>query len=401
MVRLAALITLLMLALAPAADAAGLTATRRVLAREMARAGASSGAYVVDLDRNRELFGSRPDVARMPASVEKLYTSSTALLLYGAQGRLTTQVLASALPDANGTIAGDVVLRGGGDPTFGSAAAQALANKVAVAGVTRIQGRVIGDESAFDGFRGPPSAGLRLTSDVGPLSALSFNHGRTGKYRPFWQASPAKFAAQAFQKALKNAGVKVTGGARAGTAAAGMTPLLQWDSPTLGTVIQLMNQPSDNYMAETLVKDLGAEFGSAGSTAAGARVVMDTVKRFGIEPMVRDGSGLSRNDRTTPRQVVGLLQGMAGSDVADVFDASLPVVGRNGTMVRRMRGTVAQDRCHTKTGTLHDVSALAGYCTTTGGEHLAFAFLMNRVYPLSAHVLQDRMTVALARYNAQ
>jgi len=65
-----------------------------------------------------------------------------------------------------------------------------------------------------------------------------------------------------------------------------------------------------------------------------------------------------------------------------------------------MRGTAAQDRCRAKTGTLRDVSALAGFCDTTGGERVAFAFLMNRVWPGSARVLQDRMTVALARYDA-
>ena len=66
-------------------------------------------------------------------------------------------------------------------------------------------------------------------------------------------------------------------------------------------------------------------------------------------------------------------------------------------MYNRMRGTAAQDRCHTKTGTLHDVSTLAGFCNTTGGERVAFAFLMNRVNPSAAHALQDRMTAALAR----
>ena len=53
------------------------------------------------------------------------------------------------------------------------------------------------------------------------------------------------------------------------------------------------------------------------------------------------------------------------------------MAGRTGTLVHRMRGTAAQDRCQAKTGTLHDVSALAGYCTTTAGAHVAFAFLMN------------------------
>ena len=70
----------------------------------------------------------------------------------------------------------------------------------------------------------------------------------------------------------------------------------------------------------------------------------------------------------------------------------------SGTVGARMRGTVAQDRCSAKTGTLIAVSALAGYCTTTAGTNVAFAFLMNGVNPAGAHVLQDRMTVALASY---
>jgi D-alanyl-D-alanine carboxypeptidase/D-alanyl-D-alanine-endopeptidase (penicillin-binding protein 4) len=398
MARLAALVTLLTLALTPAAHASGLAATKRVLAREMARSGANSGAYVVDLTTGQELFARKPDVARMPASVEKLYTSATALLLYGANGHMTTSVLADALPDENGTIAGDLVLRGAGDPTFGTASATSLAQRLAQSGIGRIDGRVIGDESAWDVFRGPPSSNFRLTSEVGPLSALAYNHGRTGASRPYFQTSPARFAAQQFERVLKSRGVKVTGKARAGTADSGMTPLSEWDSPALSAIVRAMNQPSDNWIAETLVKGLGAQFGEAGSTQAGTRVVRDTVRQFdGVSPTVIDGSGLSRGNRTSPREVVKLLQGMSESEAAEAFDESLAVVGRNGTLYRRMRGTAAQDRCHAKTGTLHDVSTLAGYCATAGGGRVAFAFLMNRVWPGSAHVLQDRMTVALAR----
>jgi D-alanyl-D-alanine carboxypeptidase/D-alanyl-D-alanine-endopeptidase (penicillin-binding protein 4) len=160
-----------------------------------------------------------------------------------------------------------------------------------------------------------------------------------------------------------------------------------------------MNQPSDNYIAETLIKGLGAQFGGAGSTAAGAAVVRQTVKdQFGIEPQVVDGSGLSRADRTTPRQIVQLLTGVEQTDIAAALAQSLPVAGRNGTLVHRMRGSAAQDRCHAKTGTLRDVSALAGYCNATGGHRIAFAFLMNRVWPPGARTLQDRMAKALAVY---
>ena len=76
----------------------------------------------------------------MPASVNKLYTSAAALLRYGADGTLTTTVLSQTLPDEAGTITGNVVLRGGGDPTFGTAAASQLAGRLAQAGLQRITG---------------------------------------------------------------------------------------------------------------------------------------------------------------------------------------------------------------------------------------------------------------------
>ena len=158
MVRLTALLAVLLaLVVAPAAHAASLTATQKSLAREMARAGSYSGAYVVDMDTGEQIYASKADVARMPASVEKLYTSATAMLLYGPEGTLTTSVLSTSLPDAAGVITGDVALRGGGDPTFNATTAAALAKQLADGGLKRITGRVIGDESAFDAFRGPPS----------------------------------------------------------------------------------------------------------------------------------------------------------------------------------------------------------------------------------------------------
>jgi D-alanyl-D-alanine carboxypeptidase/D-alanyl-D-alanine-endopeptidase (penicillin-binding protein 4) len=127
--------------------------------------------------------------------------------------------------------------------------------------------------------------------------------------------------------------------------------------------------------------------------------VRRTVARFGVAPRVVDGSGLSRSNRTTPRQVVRLLGRMATEAAGPAFEASLAVAGRNGTLVRRMRRTAARDRCRAKTGTLNYVSALAGYCQTTAGARVAFAFLMNGVNVYGAHVLQDRMATALARYS--
>ncbi len=120
---------------------------------------------------------------------------------------------------------------------------------------------------------------------------------------------------------------------------------------------------------------------------------------FGLRPRVVDGSGLSRANRTTPRQVVTLLDHMASEAAGPAFETSLRGRRAQRHAVDRMRRTAARDRCHGKTGTLRDVSALAGYCQTTAGSRVAFAILMNRVNPYGARRLQDRMVSALARYS--
>ena len=387
-------------ALLPAtADAAGLIKTKRVLRENMARAGAYSGAYVVDLDSGRALYSRRATIPRMPASVEKLYTSATALERLGPDGVLTTRALASVTPDEFGAIDGNLYLRGAGDPTFDSTAAGRLAAGLVDAGVTQVTGRVIGDETFFDGLRGPPSTGFATSYDVGPLSALTFNRGFTGKRTPLFQSSPPKYAAQALTKALRKRGVGVGRAARTGATPSTAVALAGVDSPTIARIITSMNLPSDNFIAETLIKTLGATYRADGSTSSGARVVRATIAQLGIRTSAVDGSGLSRSNRTSPKAVVSLLTAMDESELAAPFEASLPVAGRSGTLFDRMRRTAARDNCQAKTGTLSNVSALAGYCRTRDGGRVAFAFLMNYVYPWSARRLQDNMTSALARYS--
>jgi D-alanyl-D-alanine carboxypeptidase/D-alanyl-D-alanine-endopeptidase (penicillin-binding protein 4) len=389
-------------ALLPAtAQAAGPNGTRRALASQMRSAGGGSGALAIDLDSGSQIFATRPDVPRMPASVNKLFTTASALSLYGPEGHLTTGVLGDGAVDPGGLLAGNLYVHGGGDPSFGTRELAELADTlVQVQGLREITGRVIGDESAFDTRRGPPSEGYRTTFEVGgPLSALTFNRGRTGKRRPYFQTNPGRFVAQQLDRALRRRGVAVDAAPRAGPTPKLAQVLAEHPSPTLAELARVTNQPSDNFMAETLIKALGSEFGTAGSTRAGAVVVRRTMQGFGLSPVVVDGSGLSRSDRTTPRQVVTLLDHMASDASGVAFESSLAVAGRNGTLFDRMRRTPARDRCHGKTGTLRDVSALAGYCETTAGARVAFAILMNGVNPYAARRLQDRMVSALARYS--
>jgi D-alanyl-D-alanine carboxypeptidase/D-alanyl-D-alanine-endopeptidase (penicillin-binding protein 4) len=169
-------------------------------------------------------------------------------------------------------------------------------------------------------------------------------------------------------------------------------------SPTITRLIALTNTPSDNFFAEMLLKGLGARFGTGGSTSAGAEVVRSALAtQFGILPSFNDGSGLSRSDFTSPRQVVTLLSKMATNPY---FVNSLAVAGQTGTLRHEMNGTIAQGRCRGKTGTLSDVAALAGYCQALNGHILAFAFLMNGLGDSNyGHQVEANMAVALARYN--
>jgi len=395
MARIAALACLLAALAAPAAGAAGPAGTAQALAAQMRWAGGSSGAVAVDLDSGATIYALRAGTRRMPASVQKLYTSVATLRRLGPAGTLATGVLAESKPDPYGVVDGDLYLRGSGDPTFDALDSGRLAQQVADAGVIEVTGRVRGDETAFNSLRGVPSSGFRLTSEVGPLSALTFNRGRTGRRSPYWQARPARFAAAGFSKQLRHLGVAVRGRASTGATPRDAALVTEWRSPPVADLLRLMNPPSDNFMAETLVKVLGARYGGTGSTAAGTRVVRAELGELGVAPQVVDGSGLSRSDRTSPREVVSMLDALDGNAS---LARSLAVAGRSGTLEERMRGTSAQNRCRAKTGTLRDVSALAGYCTTTAGAHVAFAFLMNYVSPYGARILQDRMAIALARY---
>jgi D-alanyl-D-alanine carboxypeptidase/D-alanyl-D-alanine-endopeptidase (penicillin-binding protein 4) len=265
-----------------------------------------------------------------------------------------------------------------------------VADLIATTGITSLNGAIVGDESYFDSLRGTAAYGYNASTEIeGELSALAYDRGFSDVSGATLQADPPLVAAQQFVLALRAAGVKVHQGTptSAGAAPAGLPMVASVDSPSLATLIDLTNTPSDNFFAEMLLKGLGASFGGAGTSAAGAAVVRSEMAKFGAHPKVVDGSGLSRRDITSPVQV--------NPD----FLRSLAVAGRTGTLQHRMAGTAAAGRCDAKTGTLLDASTLAGYCTARDGHTLAFAFMMNQVDPASVHPLQDAMAAALARYN--
>jgi D-alanyl-D-alanine carboxypeptidase/D-alanyl-D-alanine-endopeptidase (penicillin-binding protein 4) len=389
--------------------AAGATELQAHMAHELELAGAQSGAYVYDMTTGQALFSERALQQRAPASVEKLYTATTALERMGPTAQLETTVLGSGHLAAEGVWEGSLYLRGGGDPTLGSESfirghyggvgttLSTLVTQLKAAGIRRVTGRVDGDESYFDSLRGEPSSGYAWDPYLeGSLSALAFNRGETGNETG--PHAPAAYAARQLRAALRGASVAVPQGGGAATTPAGATRLAGALSPTITQLLGLTLPPSDNFFAETILKGLGARFGGAGSTAAGAHVVRETLAELGIHPKVVDGSGLSLEDRTSPYEVVTLLDQLAHTPLGTVLRGDMAVAGHTGTLSERMRGTAAAGRCEAKTGTLTGVSNLAGYCTAADGDELAFAFFNDGISLEAAHTLQDNMAITLANY---
>jgi D-alanyl-D-alanine carboxypeptidase/D-alanyl-D-alanine-endopeptidase (penicillin-binding protein 4) len=387
-------VALLALAAAPAFAASGDAALGRTLKRYMRSAGSSSGAFVYNSTDRDSVLRLRHRTARTLASNTKLFTSSTALAQYGVAGTLPTEVRGVGQLAPDGTWSGDLYLKGGGDPTFGSSALKKLAVALKAAGFKRVEGSIVGDESRFDSRRGTAYSGFRANIDIeGPLSALSYNHGFDGRR---FQSNPPVFAAGKLGSALKTRGVKVTGKPKAGVAPVDAATLASVNSPPMSTIVRTMNKPSDNWFAEMLDKDNGFVASHKGSTSAGVKAATRFARRLGSAVHLVDGSGLSRSDKASPYRVGRLLLSMQRRGEFTAFYNSLPIAGRDGTLSDRMRHGAAHNRCHAKTGSLSNVSALSGYCTARSGDVYVFSILMSRVHVSGARAIQDRMANAIA-----
>ena len=397
------------LAPAPAGASGGVAELQADLSHQLALAGARNGAYVYDLTAKQALFAERASALRPPASVEKLYTATAALGQMGATAQLDTTILGVGHLAPGGVWEGNLYLHGGGDPTFGSSAfirshyggvgtsvSTLVTQLVRVDGIHHIAGSIEGDESYLDSLRGEPSSGYASDPFLeGTLSALAFDRGASATEKG--AHAPAAYAARKLSQALSADGVSIRGSAGAATAPAGAVQLAAAQSPTVAQLLGLMLPPSDNFFAETLLKDLGARYGGKGTTSAGAAVVSSTLgSLLAIHPRVVDGSGLSPADRTSPYQVAELLVGLASTPVGTVLREHMAVAGRTGTLALRMRHTGAAGRCQGKTGTLTGVSNLVGYCQAADGHLLAFAIFTDGISIEAAHLFQDHMAITIA-----
>ncbi|HZL65205.1 MAG TPA: D-alanyl-D-alanine carboxypeptidase/D-alanyl-D-alanine-endopeptidase [Thermoleophilia bacterium] len=414
-VRLGAAIALLALLLAgaclrPAPAAATIkTDILRILTKNGV-AGSRTGVYVWNIDTGQQVYGRNSSTPLAPASNLKLLTSATALLDWGPDHRFVTGLYGPDGPSPNGTIHGDLYLRGYGDPSLSTlryqrqvmhiktSSFEGFVQKLRKLGVRKIKGDVIGDEGWFDTRRTGPDWKPGIQVECGPLSALSGNEGLDDGNRI---PDPAKWSAKLLLKALQAAGIKVTGKAGTGTVPVADTLLATQRSAPLSTILKRMNKDSDNFFAEMLLKGLGKDFTGAGTSDAGVGVVRVTLKMIGLPlgwVVMHDGSGLSYDDRVTASFLVQLLTTMTRRPEAGAYYQSLAIAGEDGTLRERMRGTAAQGNAHAKTGTLDIAVSLSGYLLSANRRSVGYSVLVNGsdVDWTRATKAQDAITVLLA-----
>jgi D-alanyl-D-alanine carboxypeptidase/D-alanyl-D-alanine-endopeptidase (penicillin-binding protein 4) len=213
------------------------------------------------------------------------------------------------------------------------------------------------------------SLGGHYASGCGPMSitraVMRAPDFAFGTFKTYWQQS----------------GGTLDGGMRLGTVPPEARLLYTHESLTLAEVIRLVNKFSSNVMARTLLLTLAAEkAGRPATTAGGQRVISEFLASRGIsipDLVLENGSGLSRNERITAAGLADVLLDASRSPYSPEFQASLPLAAVDGTLRRRFRSPDMEGRLRMKTGTLEDVSALAGYVNAASGKTYVAVIILN------------------------
>lgn len=446
--------------------------------------GAHVGVAVVSLETGEMLYRKNEDKYFIPASLQKLFTTATALSTLGVDFRYTTSLYLDGELQTNGEFNGNIIVRGSGDPTISQAFGvdpTAVMDRWALIldslGIRSIKGSIIGDDDVFDDVEyaagwswddlvysyAPQVSGLNIadnsvrvsvlspyaTSDVPQIRLLPENDyvrivnglrvvDSTGStsitpQRDFRSNvidltgtvvaatqdtarvsvsvdNPTLYALNLLRTSIQHRGIRFRGAVldvddwTDTVAYLRCTKIATHTSAPMSEIVNVINRYSNNLGAEALLKTIGATVGGEGSFSRGIEEVKMRLQREGISSQditIVDGSGLSRFDLCTPRQISTLLGAMFRSPLAAAFRASLAEPGEPGTLQRRMRDTRAEHVVRAKTGTMNGVSTLAGYVTTRDGEPLAFAIMINNfLAPVSmAQNMQDMVCMRLASFS--
>lgn len=369
-------------------------------------------AEVAPLDGGAPVF-DKGEGSAIPASITKLVTTSAALLALGPDHVFDTTVVRGRR--------GRVVLVGGGDPFLSRSPESPTADPprypvradvetLAAAAAKRLKRDGVRSVSVgYDsGLFSGPAVNPTWEDDyissgvVSPTSALWVDEGRSESGSGN-VTDPAAEAARTFAVALDDAGIAVRGdvveapGRGEEIASVSSAPLAQ----IVGRILEV----SDNEGAEVLLRQVGVAQGGDGSIESGRRGVIALLRQAGVRlgaSVLNDGSGLSRANVLDPRVLVDVLRLAASPEHPELRPVveGLPVAGYTGSLANRMDKGPPEGlgRVRAKTGTLSNVSSLAGLATDLDGTALVFVLMADRVKladELKARVALDSAAAAL------
>lgn len=361
------------------------------------------GLYVYDLTADTALYEYAKRQTLRPASTMKVMTASAALHTLGTDYNFQTRLYISALTDLRPAsddpaladsitalppaFSARVAVKGGMDPLLGPDDLRAFAQALRDRNITVIEGNIVCDASLKDTTR--MGWGWCWDDPYVPLT-------------PFLCLGKASTFESNLRKALRNAEITFNGALVDGRVPSD-AQLAITRTHSIDQILQPMMKKSNNLYAECLFYQLAARSGKAyASSKDAAARVGQLIKRVGHQPEhyeVADGSGLSLYNYLSAELLVDVLRyDFRNDEVYSHLLASLPIMGRDGTLRKRCIGTSAQDRVRAKTGTVRGVSSLAGYATAPNGHVLAFAIINQGIVNGSTgRRFQDRVCCALTQ----
>jgi D-alanyl-D-alanine carboxypeptidase/D-alanyl-D-alanine-endopeptidase (penicillin-binding protein 4) len=381
----------------PIVDAVGGQRLQAALDAAVVGAGVDA-CFVVD-EGGAPIAARAPDLALVPASTEKIITAVAALAVLGADSHLETRAVAAAAPKDG--VLDRLWLVGGGDFLLMTPEAQALreqipelrgspttsmttlADAVVAAGVRRISGGIIGDDSRYETLRYLPTwkDTYRTEGQVGPLGALTVNGGFSQlQPEPVPVQDPAVFAAAELARLLEERGVTIGRGADRGKAPDAAVDIAKVESAPMTAVVGEMISASDNLGAELLTREIGFREQQLGTTAAGITAITQELNELGLPTtglLLVDGSGLDRGNRVTCQLLDATLDLGAEPAFAALW-SGLAVAGQSGTLIDQLDGTPLEGKLRGKTGSLDGVTGLVGIIEV--GRSLRFAFIANGAF---------------------
>jgi len=345
------------------------------------------------------------DTALMPASTTKLLTATAALATFGPEARFATRVTRDG---------STIVLVGGGDPQLTTlSTGRGISANASLARLARLTSAALRDvgpvQLRYDASLFAPPAQAPFWGDdflaigvVAPITALSADGGRENPPAASRSSDPPRTAATAFARLLQRRGVEVDGPPQPGTGSG--EPIAQVQSPPLADLVEHMLLVSDNTEADILAHQVGREVLADPTFAGGARATVKVLGDLGIDTeglVLNDGSGLSRDNRISPRQLVQVLNTAMQTDPGRLWPVytGLPVAGFDGSLALRFASPAARagrGAVSGKTGTLTGTSALAGLVSDRDGQLLAYAVMANDVSVWTASGAIDKLVARVA-----